>query len=117
MFFFFFQAEDGIRDHCVTGVQTCALPISLRSRPARRVARCLFRPLHALPRYDVLATLPSTTFPRCGTSTGHGPRRVPPEARFFRHLPKLPRGSSGQILWTLRLKDLMLSPQEASVSK
>src|SRR5215204_1135597 len=28
--FFFFQAEDGIRDHCVTGVQTCALPISLR---------------------------------------------------------------------------------------
>src|SRR5260221_10806480 len=27
-YFFFFQAEDGIRDHCVTGVQTCALPIS-----------------------------------------------------------------------------------------
>src|SRR5437588_7271514 len=25
---FVFQAEDGIRDHCVTGVQTCALPIS-----------------------------------------------------------------------------------------
>src|SRR5215204_478585 len=25
---FFFQAEDGIRHHCVTGVQTCALPIS-----------------------------------------------------------------------------------------
>src|SRR2546430_12188061 len=31
--FFFFQAEDGIRDLTVTGVQTCALPIS--SRPAR----------------------------------------------------------------------------------
>src|SRR5204862_2132848 len=29
-FFFFFQAEDGIRDLYVTGVQTCALPISLR---------------------------------------------------------------------------------------
>src|SRR5260221_7839897 len=28
IYFFFFQAEDGIRDHCVTGVQTCALPIS-----------------------------------------------------------------------------------------
>src|SRR5256886_13306285 len=27
-FFFFFQAEDGIRDLTVTGVQTCALPIS-----------------------------------------------------------------------------------------
>ena len=29
VFFFFFQAEDGIRDYKVTGVQTCALPISL----------------------------------------------------------------------------------------
>src|SRR5438034_6627028 len=29
---FFFQAEDGIRDHCVTGVQTCALPIWRRRR-------------------------------------------------------------------------------------
>src|SRR5207237_6710712 len=28
-FFFFFQAEDGIRDSSVTGVQTCALPISI----------------------------------------------------------------------------------------
>src|SRR3712207_8058281 len=28
--FFFFQAEDGIRDIGVTGVQTCALPISMR---------------------------------------------------------------------------------------
>src|SRR2546426_10037963 len=27
LFFFFFQAEDGIRDYKVTGVQTCALPI------------------------------------------------------------------------------------------
>src|SRR5699024_11937125 len=27
--FFFFQAEDGIRDRNVTGVQTCALPISI----------------------------------------------------------------------------------------
>src|SRR6266496_4098970 len=44
VFFFFFQAEDGIRDLYVTGVQTCALPISardqgdlegVRPRPAR----------------------------------------------------------------------------------
>src|SRR5438034_7518963 len=35
-FFFFFQAEDGIRDHCVTGVQTCALPISVRRHELRR---------------------------------------------------------------------------------
>src|SRR5690606_41118381 len=35
--FFFFQAEDGIRDFHVTGVQTCALPISqLRAVPGVR---------------------------------------------------------------------------------
>src|SRR5256885_10251365 len=32
---FFFQAEDGIRDYKVTGVQTCALPILLPLPPAR----------------------------------------------------------------------------------
>src|SRR5690606_38071147 len=31
--FFFFQAEDGIRDFHVTGVQTCALPILLSELP------------------------------------------------------------------------------------
>src|SRR3989449_11304337 len=36
MFFFFFQAEDGIRDVAVTGVQTCALPISTPLRPSRQ---------------------------------------------------------------------------------
>src|SRR5215216_6892922 len=41
-FFFFFQAEDGIRDDLVTGVQTCALPISPRRRAGtwHRSARC-----------------------------------------------------------------------------
>src|SRR5256885_16855621 len=34
IFFFFFQAEDGIRDYKVTGVQTCALPISAEARAA-----------------------------------------------------------------------------------
>src|SRR5205807_5464157 len=34
LFFFFFQAEDGIRDYKVTGVQTCALPISVPLRRA-----------------------------------------------------------------------------------
>src|SRR5258707_6147224 len=33
-FFFFFQAEDGIRDIGVTGVQTCALPISSHTSAA-----------------------------------------------------------------------------------
>src|SRR2546429_1299549 len=49
--FFFFQAEDGIRDVAVTGVQTCALPIlgdsgtasSTKSavRPPRRISRAI----------------------------------------------------------------------------
>src|SRR2546430_10355260 len=40
LLFFFFQAEDGIRDLTVTGVQTCALPISPRRRAGgRRAAR------------------------------------------------------------------------------
>src|SRR5438552_19080039 len=34
--FFFFQAEDGIRDDLVTGVQTCALPILSRLEPMPR---------------------------------------------------------------------------------
>src|SRR2546430_3968610 len=35
-FFFFFQAEDGIRDLTVTGVQTCALPICAGTKPPWR---------------------------------------------------------------------------------
>src|SRR5690348_17712128 len=35
--FFFFQAEDGIRDGRVTGVQTCALPISSKSMSSQRM--------------------------------------------------------------------------------
>src|SRR5579885_3771429 len=34
--FFFFQAEDGIRDRNVTGVQTCALPICPAARAGTR---------------------------------------------------------------------------------
>src|SRR5260370_4467254 len=37
LFFFFFQAEDGIRDSSVTGVQTCALPICGRPRLQNRI--------------------------------------------------------------------------------
>src|SRR5690625_6073703 len=48
-FLFFFQAEDGIRDGHVTGVQTCALPISARAWWRRRrgadVSPAVSRPL------------------------------------------------------------------------
>src|SRR5690554_3785162 len=47
-FFFFFQAEDGIRDADVTGVQTCALPISFKNwrgmqeTGGRRIKRSIY---------------------------------------------------------------------------
>src|SRR5207247_5608306 len=50
--FFFFQAEDGIRDPLVTGVQTCALPISVPAsvrRPSFR-RRLDVGPLARVPR-------------------------------------------------------------------
>src|SRR2546425_3605192 len=53
LFFFFFQAEDGIRDKLVTGVQTCALPIwfhtiarvcgEIRSRRSSGIGRSMHR--------------------------------------------------------------------------
>src|SRR5258708_28193463 len=41
--FFFFQAEDGIRDDLVTGVQTCALPIYWISVSRRFFIRCFMK--------------------------------------------------------------------------
>src|SRR5699024_11960497 len=43
VFFFFFQAEDGIRDRNVTGVQTCALPISGTQKTAGTAAPAEWR--------------------------------------------------------------------------
>src|SRR5207249_9580031 len=56
-FFFFFQAEDGIRDRNVTGVQTCALPIcvpvTLFSRLSKMlVTKCKVRCLSSLERFE-----------------------------------------------------------------
>ena len=45
MIIFFFQAEDGIRDYKVTGVQTCALPISGNKQYKKRGAAAT-RDLH-----------------------------------------------------------------------
>src|SRR5256884_4510624 len=39
---FFFQAEDGIRDVAVTGVQTCALPISVIDTATNKITRKIF---------------------------------------------------------------------------
>src|SRR5437868_7983966 len=53
---FFFQAEDGIRDRNVTGVQTCALPISMSSAAAATaIALLAFIPVLSHARRDVTA--------------------------------------------------------------
>src|SRR6266478_7944310 len=56
VFFFFFQAEDGIRDLTVTGVQTCALPISCRAFQRRSVGAGSIVPA-AKPRWVLRARL------------------------------------------------------------
>src|SRR5256885_6524121 len=73
--FFFFQAEDGIRDYKVTGVQTCALPISYGAWHAREV-----------PAPDPLLT---RTDP--GTPCGEYLRRFWQPVAFARDLGDVPR--------------------------
>src|SRR5256885_6971940 len=46
--FFFFQAEDGIRDYKVTGVQTCALPICIGEGPSLDKALTIDQDGHAV---------------------------------------------------------------------
>src|SRR5438034_11566748 len=79
VFFFFFQAEDGIRDHCVTGVQTCALPISLPAqpdpglRPSLRTADQRWLPAHHWPE-------PVSRWGRQSFGRESGPHTAPEKA-------------------------------------
>src|SRR5206468_8970810 len=69
---FFFQAEDGIRDLIVTGVQTCALPIWSRPTDGRcRLAPISPRP--SRPQPEVNAVLPA--------DMNHGLPPAPPPLR------------------------------------
>src|SRR6266498_4712326 len=87
--FFFFQAEDGIRDADVTGVQTCALPISRGAAP---------RPLEPPARRRSESGSSRARSARCllrfsaeWTSIGAGVQRLAavPAESFFRHIPGL----------------------------
>src|SRR5690349_22772177 len=66
-FFFFFQAEDGIRDLYVTGVQTCALPISGRVLAFGRLRRRAREPVG---REDRRAPPPRPHVPQGGRARG-----------------------------------------------
>src|SRR5690606_39649767 len=83
LLYFFFQAEDGIRDFHVTGVQTCALPISsaagCRSAPSVAAAtswRCSTR-TSAGCRTAAPSTTTRSPWQRVPPST----RRLPPATR------------------------------------
>src|SRR2546430_13857853 len=68
---FFFQAEDGIRDLTVTGVQTCALPISMHylttsgAHSSYRVEIGYYQPADA---WHSIAMSPEIAMPPCGVS-------------------------------------------------
>src|SRR5687767_15181963 len=69
-FFFFFQAEDGIRDKLVTGVQTCALPISRVARSAWRAKVPTLSTQPPLAR-EILLTLGACTSTSSRYPRGH----------------------------------------------
>src|SRR5205823_8650081 len=96
---FFFQAEDGIRDKLVTGVQTCALPISPQNECRRRygsnrffrsttfILRCVqpssrSRPSQIRPRLEVSSLIRSGKFRRSCRSRRSEERRVGKECRY-----------------------------------
>src|SRR5205823_6940448 len=81
LWYFFFQAEDGIRDKLVTGVQTCALPISAGSAPPPRSGRS--RPRGPWERLPIPCFLPAGCHrTRSGCHTGRSEeRRVGKECR------------------------------------
>src|SRR5256885_9581980 len=79
-FIFFFQAEDGIRDYKVTGVQTCALPISLK-KPVRRRSIAI-RPRER--RGQVEASLRTGSRTRIATTSSSKANPKRPKARSSR---------------------------------
>src|SRR3712207_7846959 len=60
-YFFFFQAEDGIRDIGVTGVQTCALPILTTGTHTNRLELVVFAGLQASGKSTFFRTYFATT--------------------------------------------------------
>src|SRR2546430_2192395 len=72
--FFFFQAEDGIRDLTVTGVQTCALPIWQRARVKRQELAFTGHPRHhegLVERHAEFADLPAADLDRHAIHAHH----------------------------------------------
>src|SRR5256885_7916082 len=83
LIFFFFQAEDGIRDYKVTGVQTCALPICRSGEPSREARRRGgWRGASAQPRRTCRGAAPRPRSVRGSRySSSASPDRAPPDRK------------------------------------
>src|SRR6266542_6316443 len=96
MLYFFFQAEDGIRDATVTGVQTCALPIFRRGPLWPGPGRA------GEPRpWGTASRTPPGSSPS-GTPWGSGPYGMPNGAK----AAPVPRG----VIWSTRRRRFGASP-------
>src|SRR2546426_8091695 len=65
IYFFFFQAEDGIRDYKVTGVQTCALPICIDQSDVEPMTRQQRAQMHRLALLTELVQLTTQRLDAC----------------------------------------------------
>src|SRR5258708_4373363 len=94
--FFFFQAEDGIRDDLVTGVQTCALPLVQRLAMPRRLRRRQQPDQRPVRERDVLIAHPHADPARPAATRPHHPRLADHRELLLNPLlppvlPRLPR--------------------------
>src|SRR2546429_6281793 len=87
--FFFFQAEDGIRDVAVTGVQTCALPISCITPAHHRTCIAADAPPNLIERVTRIQQRQGSlapVFEQVGASFQSGHRCSPPEHLLLHYL-------------------------------
>src|SRR3989454_7814924 len=101
LFFFFFQAEDGIRDYKVTGVQTCALPISGRASRARAGVRRVRRAA-SVPRGVRARSRRKLPTPAVRSESDLMANRIPPPREFS---------------WARTLRTLSFRSEERRVGK
>src|SRR2546430_12084572 len=115
--YFFFQAEDGIRDLTVTGVQTCALPILVRLD--RYLGRFLEQLFVRYGKSNVLVVLTAdhgvTPFPERSRMLGHpGAVRVIPDTIFQRVNAALDQRAGGGD-WLQFESGMLLLPDRAKL--
>src|SRR2546427_3024956 len=109
-FFFFFQAEDGIRDLTVTGVQTCALPISsltvIRAVPLSVCVAVISAPGNTAPLWSLTVPLICAVAPCPAAVTQVIPESNDVSTRRvrMRFIELLPKGRKTHLITLIRSK-------------